>query len=304
MKKTMLIFGVSSFLGSNLAEFFKDEYRIIGTYFKNPVRIPGILCMPCDVLKKDMVNNIVHIFKPDVIIYAVGISSLVESKLNPKLADSLNTNGAVNCCMASERADSLFVYVSSAFVFSGEAVSFKESDTPMPLTTYGNIVSTTEFYIQRSSLYYLILRCCPLLGRSYSGRPNWFEVMQSNFARGNPTLADDSVLTGYLDVNVLARALKSLIEMEVHNRLIHISSSDTLTRYQLALNYAKLFKKDRALVHKVAGTFPLESRGKLGKAQNIHFQLDTGNLEQLLGVPMPSTETCLQLMKKRIALAG
>jgi len=28
-KKTILIFGISSFLGSSLAEFLKDDYRIV-----------------------------------------------------------------------------------------------------------------------------------------------------------------------------------------------------------------------------------------------------------------------------------
>ena len=54
-KKTILIFGLSSFLGSNLADFFKKDYRIVGTYNKNTVKIPGILTIPCDVLVKEEV---------------------------------------------------------------------------------------------------------------------------------------------------------------------------------------------------------------------------------------------------------
>src|SRR5690554_6923361 len=103
MKQTILIFGVSSFVGSNLLELLKEDYRIIGTYHKTPVSIPGITCIPCDVLKKDYVSNITARFRPDFTIYAIGISSLKECQLHPKQSDALNYSGAINCCSAAER---------------------------------------------------------------------------------------------------------------------------------------------------------------------------------------------------------
>src|SRR5688572_27476615 len=120
MKKTVLIFGVSSFVGSNLALMLKDDYRVIGTYHKTPVEIPGITCYPCDVLKKDYVMNLTGLFKPDFTIYAIGLSSLTECKNFPKLADALNTNGAINACTASERYGSKFIFISSSYVLGGE----------------------------------------------------------------------------------------------------------------------------------------------------------------------------------------
>ncbi|PJB53787.1 MAG: hypothetical protein CO099_05215, partial [Bdellovibrio sp. CG_4_9_14_3_um_filter_39_7] len=74
-RKTILIFGVSSFVGSNLAEYLKKDYRVVGTYNKNPVQIPGVLTLPCDVLSKDEVQLILFATKPDITIYAVGLSS-------------------------------------------------------------------------------------------------------------------------------------------------------------------------------------------------------------------------------------
>jgi len=38
--KTILIFGISSFVGSNLAFFLKEDFRIVGTYKKNYVKKP------------------------------------------------------------------------------------------------------------------------------------------------------------------------------------------------------------------------------------------------------------------------
>lgn len=307
MKKTVLIFGISSFVGSNLGSFMKNDYRVIGTYYQNPVVIPGVTCLPCDVLRKDLVSNLIRIFKPDIVIYAIGMSSLTECRLNPKLADALNTAGAVNCCVASERQGSLYVYISSAFVFGGEDHLSREGDTPLPITNYGQIVSTSEFFIQRSSLYYLILRCSPLLGRSYSNRhENWFESVQYAFAQHKQVEADDSVVSGFLDIYVMYKILHSLLEKNIINRLLHVSSSDYMTRYELARQYASIFKKDASLVHKVNGAFPVDP-AKLNriKAGAFYFKLDTSNLEQILGTGMPKILDSLQLIHKRLhPLAG
>ena len=84
------------------------------------------------------------------------MSSLTDCKLNPKMADALNTTGAVNACSASERYGSKFIYLSSGYVLGGEDQLYKEGDTPFPTTAYGNSLSSTEFWIQRSCLNYLV----------------------------------------------------------------------------------------------------------------------------------------------------
>lgn len=300
MKKTILIFGVSSFVGSNLIEMLKDEFRIIGTYHKTPVSIPGVTCIPCDVLKKDYVSNITARFRPDLTIYAVGLSSLKECQLSPKVADALNSVGAVNCCASSERYGSKFIYLSSGYVLSGDDTVYREGETPFPNTIYGNSLSSTEFYIQRSCLNYLILRCCPLYGRSYNpSHSNWFENLQLSFAKGEPVLADDSVYTGFLDVQIMIRILKATLANNITNRLLHVSSKDFMTRYEFALLYAKIFKKDEGLVQRMNGRFPVDKNKD--ENQSYFYRLDTSNIEEFLNAKMPKIEDSLQLTYKRLS---
>jgi dTDP-4-dehydrorhamnose reductase len=304
MKKTILIFGVSSFMGSNLAQILSEDFRIIGTYHNTPVTIPGITCVPCDVLKKEYVTKLTAIFKPDITIYAVGMSSLKECKMNPKRADALNSAGAVNCSSASERYGSKFIFLSSCFVLGGEDTLYRESDTPFPVTAYGNSLSSTEFYIQRSCLNYLILRCAPLYGRSFNPlHPNWFEVVQAALAKNQTLPADDTVSIGFLDIYVLGKILKSLIESGISNRLLQVSSKDTLSRYAFAKLYAQIFKKDENLIQSTMGTFPVEKDQKgnsKASAKNYFFQMDTTNLETIIGADMPKIEESLRLTYQRL----
>ncbi|WP_408098519.1 SDR family oxidoreductase [Peredibacter sp. HCB2-198] len=301
MKKTILIFGVSSFVGSNLLESLKDEFRIIGTYHTTPVSIPGVTCLPCDVLKKDYVTNLVGIFRPDITLYTAGMSSLKECQMHPKQADALNSAGAVNCCVAAERYGSKFIYLSSGYVLGGEDTLYREGDTPFPTTAYGNSLSTTEFYIQRSCLNYLIFRCAPLYGRGYNPKhSNWFESLQSAFAKNEPVYADDSVVTGFLDVQLLGKIIKATLSKGTTNRLLQITSKDTMTRYEFAKLYAKIFKKDEGLIQKTVGLFPADTKNGNKVQTSHHFRMDTSNIEEILGVQMPKIEESLMLTYKRL----
>lgn len=305
MKKTVLIVGISSFLGSNLAAQLKDDYRVIGTYHRTPVDLPGVTCYPCDVLKKDYVSKLISILKPDYTIYAVGLSSLTECKLNPKQADALNSVGAVNVCTASERCGSKFIFISSCYVLGGEDQFYKEGEVPFPNTVYGTTLSATEFYVQRSCLNYLMLRSAPIYGRSYGPRhPNWFECVQTALVQGTPISADDSVVTGFLDVIIVARLLKAFLASGVTNRLFQVSSKDFMSRYEFARLMARTFRKDENLIQRVAGTFPVDkSSSKLGNksASNYFFKMDTFNAEDFLGTKLPTIEESLQLTLKRLS---
>lgn len=300
MKKTVLIVGASSFVGSNLALYLKDHFRVVGTYHKTPVEIPGVTCYPCDVFKKDYVSSLMGVLKPDYTIYAVGMSSLTECKLNPKQADALNSVGTVNVCSASERYGAKFILISSCFVMGGENILYKESDTPFPNTVFGTTLSSSEYYVQRSCLNYLVLRSSPLYGRSYGPKhPNWFEVLQTGFIKGQSITADDNVVTGFLDVLVLARILKSLLDSGVTNRLFQISSSDFMTRYEFAKLMAKIFRKDDNFIQKSNSAFPADALNSAGSNQ-YSYKLDTQNTEEFLGLKMPSIEDSLALTHKRL----
>lgn len=298
MKKTVLIIGASSFVGSNLLDELKSEFRVIGTYFKHPVSIPGVLTLPCDVLKKDMVTAIMARLRPDIVIYAVGMSSLKEASVNTKEAENLNSIGAVNCLIAAERIEAKFVYLSSAFVFGGGNILNKEGDVPFSNTNYGNNLSSTEFYIQRSSLNYLILRSSVLYGRGYSpGRETWYETLEKTFHEPKKVSLDDQVVTGFLDVRIFARIIHLVLKSGVTNRLLNVSSRDYVTRFQFAKIYGDIFKKDSSFLNKSTGSFPIE---KNASSDGFVFKLDISNIESLLGITMPTISESLESTFKRL----
>lgn len=303
MKKTIMIFGISSFVGSNLVDQLKDEYRIIGTYHNNPVVIPGVTSLPCDVLRKEYVSSLVALFRPDVIIYAIGLNTLSTCEKYSKQCESLNTTGAVNCAVASDRYSSKFIYFSSAFVFNGENNEVRESETPFPQTTFGKTLSSTEFYIQRSCLNYVILRCSTIYGRGYgSSSRNWFEQLQYSLVNGEQIIIDDSIHTGFLDASILGDAVRVIVNQNISNRLLNLSSRDSLTRYEFAKIYAKIFRKDLALVQPGIGAFPGIMKSDIDDKKPLYFKLNPLTFEELTGLSMPKIEQSLKLTQKKWGL--
>jgi len=304
MRKTVLIIGASSFVGSNLLESLKDDYRVLGTYFKTPVEIPGILTFPCDVLRKEAVQNLMSVLRPDVVIYAAGLSSLADCQNNTKRADAINTSGVINCALSSDRFGAKFVLISTAYVMSGEDVIFKESDSPFPNTAYGNSFSAAEFYVQKSCMNYFILRCSLLYGRSFNPfELNWFELIERHLFQGKPLYTDDSVETGFLDVKILANFIKAGIDTNLTNRLIQVSSSDYMTRYEFARLYTQVFHKDSELIVKSNWDFPLnENQARMNMAQDrYYYKMNVKNAEELSGHRLPTIEESLQFTKVRLS---
>lgn len=302
--KTVLIFGISSFLGSSLAELLKDEYRVVGTYYQTSVDIEGVLSLKCDVNSKDLVQKIVYLFQPDITIYAIGLTDLVGCDDHPKVADALNTAGVFNVSQASERYNSKFVYFSSCYIFPGENVFYRESDTPLPLTVYGNTVASSEFYIQKSCLNYLIFRCAPILGRSYNCNDlKWLEVLEKYNYTGKKIMCDTKVYTGFVDIWTVAELLKLAIQRNVTNRLLQVSSPDVMNRYQLASLFIDIFGGNPSLLLKSDWVYP-RMKNLLGYqdfVDELYFKMSTFNVESEFNIQLPTIKECLINAKKMLS---
>ncbi len=300
-RKTILIIGINSFVGSNLAEFLKNDYRVVGTYYRKFLRVPGILSLPCNVLNKDEVQLVMYAFKPDFVIYCVGLSSVKECQESPNLSDALNSSGLFNVSELAPRYGARVVYLSNHFVFSGENKKHNEMDNPDAITQYGKSQSGTEFYLQKSSLNYLIIRSCRLYGRGISPlRENWFEIFQRNFIKNKSTQCDDFSVQGFLDIYYLGLVVKMCIDKNVVNRLVHFSSQDTVSYYEFAQTYCEIFRQSGELLNKGKWNLPmLKGSENKNKDDHFYYKLDILNLEGLLKIKMPTVRESLEFTYSR-----
>jgi len=300
-KKTILIFGVSGFIGSNLAGILKNEYRVIGTYFKNHTKINGVLSFRCDVLNKNDVKLLMLAFNPEVVIYAAGAPGINECSENEDYADALNTGGLVNILEFTHRCNSQLFYISSAHVFSGLDKVFSELDRPDPNTTYGKTMAGAEFYIHKNCLNFKVIRARKLYGRSNGYRETFFEKMQRSFLRGEAKVFDSRIQFGFLDVNYLGFVIRELLNFEVKNRIFQLSSSNVMTHYEFAKMYAEIFLEEDSLISSGKLRFPV-TKDYSSKSDEIDhiYHIDNVNLEGFLDLKMPTIKESLEFTFKNL----
>lgn len=298
-KKTILIFGVSSFLGSNLAEALKEKYRVVGTYYKNQVEIQDVLTLKCDVNNKEKVQKLVFLFKPDITVYAIGLSSLNDCDEFPRVADALNTAGVFSVSQASERYNSKFIYFSSSYVFAGDKTIYHESDSPTPLTAYGNSVASSEFYIQKSCLNYLIFRTAPLFGRSLlKNQFTFLEQLEFANLKHEKIKCDGKIYNGFIDVAYLISVFLKAVESNQVNRLFQVGTTDTMTHLEFAQTYFSLIKKNPTIEHE-DWNFPLLDNHKIKGESEFYFQMDSSLTESVLQMKTPSVKDSLKSFLER-----
>jgi dTDP-4-dehydrorhamnose reductase len=299
--KTILIFGISGFVGSNLANILKHEYRVIGTYFNNHTKINGILTFRCDLLNKNDVKLLMLTFNPDIVIYAAGAPGINECAENEEYADALNTGGLVNVLEFTHRCNSQLFFISTAHVFSGSDKIWSELDRPDPNTTYGKTMAGAEFFIHKNCLNYKIIRSCKLYGRSNGYRETFFEKMQRSFLRGEARVFDSKVRFGFLDINYLCFVIKELLSYEVKNRIFQLSSSDVMTLHEFGKVYAEIFEEEDSLISSGKLRFPV-TKDYSTKADEVDhiYHIDNVNLEGFLDLKMPSIRESLMFTYKNL----
>lgn len=300
-RKTILIIGINSFLGSNLAEFLKKDYRVVGTYHKKNQNISGVLALPCDVLNKDEVQLVLYAFKPDIVLYCVGLTSLRDCADMPNASDALNSAGLFNVAEMAPRYGSRIVYFSSHFIFSGLDKNYNEMDNADMVTMYGKSQASSEFYLQKSSLNYLLIRSGKLYGRGINPlRDTWFEQLQRNIKNSTSATYDDYIHQGFIDVYYLGMVVKMCIDKNIFNRLIQFSSQDKMTHYEFARAYAEIFNESAELINKGKWPFPVLKGSSIGNVgEHLHFKMDVLNIEGLLKIKMPTIKESLMFTYKR-----
>ena len=300
-KKTILIFGLTSMVGSNLAEFFSKDFRVVGTYYRKPISLPGVLALPCNVLNKDEVQLVLYAFKPDFVIYCVGFTGLKDCNDNPNISDALNSGGLFNVAEMAPRYGARVIYLSSQYVFAGDNRAFNEMDNPDVTTQYGKSQASSEFYLQKSSLNYLIVRCCRLYGRGISPiRDSFFEAMQKKIKNNQSAIYDDFVHTGFIDVYYLAMVLKICFERNISNRVLQFSTQDIMTNYEFAKTYAEIFGESDGLINKGKWFFPILKTVTLNRSSEHHyFKMDILNIEGVLRLKLPTVRESLLFTYKR-----
>jgi len=128
MKQKILITGANGFFGTRFINRYQSQYEITATDVEQ-----------LDITDAEQVSATFADVKPDYVIHAAAIAVTDFCNQHPDIAHKVNVQGAINIAKACKEHGSKLVFISTEQVFNGneESGPYKESDTPVPDTVYG-----------------------------------------------------------------------------------------------------------------------------------------------------------------------
>jgi len=236
----VLITGSSGMLGVDLSHRLLNDYEVYGM---DLVRSPYSVVRSFykgDITDKKNVLNIIKGLKPDMVIHTAAWTDVDGCEIDKKKAYRVNSEGTKNVALACKTAGSVLVYISTDFVFDGNARRmYSEEDKPNPLSAYGDSKLRGEEAVKKILKRYFILRTSWLYG---SCGKNFVDTILSKAKTEKTLKVVDDQIGSPTHTKDLAKAIHFLLAKIFTERGIrdigygvyHVSNRGSVSWYEYA----------------------------------------------------------------------
>jgi len=172
--------------------------------------------------------------RPDVVINAAAFHDVDRCEAEPRPAFEINALAVRDAARLARDAGSIFVTISTDYVFDGETTApYAEHDPPHPLSVYGASKLAGEFLVDSLRTNALVVRTCGLYGdASAKGRRSFIErLLAQGGAQPFRVVADVTASPTF--AGHLADAIRRLLE-EQRCGLYHAVDAGSVTWYDFA----------------------------------------------------------------------
>ncbi|MFT3824496.1 MAG: SDR family oxidoreductase [Chitinophagaceae bacterium] len=262
----ILLTGANGLLGQHLTQLLLEKDHSVVATGRGNSRLPfetseKYVYYDMDITDGNSVFAVMHREKPDVVVHAAAMTQVDECEVSPELSERVNVQGTSQVLVDAEQLSSQFIYISTDFVFDGEAGGYKEDDELMPVSHYGFTKMQAESIVQTSEIPWAIVRTALVYGKVLQGTRNNIVTWAKDSLEQGKTIkvVNDQVRTPTY-VGDLAKGILLIIEKKAEG-IFHIAGKDVLTPYQIAVQTAELFELDTTKIEQVdASTFSQPGR--------------------------------------------
>jgi len=173
--------------------------------------------------------------RPDVVINAAAFHDVDRCEAEPRPAFEINALAVRDAARLARDASSIFVTISTDYVFDGETTGpYAEDDAPHPLSVYGASKLAGEFLVDSLRTNALVVRTCGLYGdASAKGRRSFIERLLAQGGGAQPFRVVADVTASPTFAGHLADAIRRLLE-EQRCGLYHAVDAGSVTWYDFA----------------------------------------------------------------------
>jgi len=245
----VLVTGGSGLLGAELARLLSEaEHNIFSSYKTHspPIGKP----VRSNLMELDTIRPILQEVRPDVVIHTAAMSDVDVCERNPDVANRVNGEATGKIGKASKEVGAYVVYVSTDYVFDGEAGSYDEDDKPNPVNNYGRSKLLGEELLKQSGARHCVARTSVVYGWGREHRPNFATWVVGKLRANQPLkVVNDQFASPTLNLN-LAEMISELAAKRVEGSL-HLAGATRIARYDFAKRIAETFQYDTNLIEPV-----------------------------------------------------
>jgi len=243
----VLLTGASSSPGfKTLIELAEKGFEVYAVYNTNPITIElsNVKTVKLDLIDFSKTIDVFKELKPDIVVHMAALGDVDLCERDKALAWRVNVDTTRVLVRQVLKTGSVFLYLSTDYVFDGERGMYREIDTPNPVNFYG-ITKLIAEELVRILDRGIVIRTSAIYGFGM-GRKNFGRYLVEALSSGQEVKAlIDQWLSPTLNT-LLARAIVELLERELYG-IYHIAG-ERVNRYDFAMRLARRFGFDVLLI--------------------------------------------------------
>ena len=205
-----------------------------------------------DITNSKRLVELVNSLKPHFIVNCAAMTNVDECEKEKEKCDLINVEAVKTLINCAQENNIHLIQISTDFIFDGVNGPYKEDDEPNPINYYGLSKLKSEDIMISSKIKYTILRTILVFGIVDNMSTNNIVLFVKNALENKQevTMVDDQYrMPTFADD--LAQACLLSIQNQAYG-VFHISSSELLSVYEMAIQIAKVFELDASLINRIS----------------------------------------------------
>ncbi len=279
-KPRALIIGARGFLGAYLVEVAKAHFDVVrGQRFSTDSESIAI-----DITDAHSVRRAFESVQPDAVLLLAAMADIDRCEAEPARAFVVNVRGAEIVANECARANTRFLFTSTAAVFDGSKHGYREEDSVCPLSVYGITKAQAETSVRGLVPLALIVRFSLVIGFAKDiGTNSALDALTTKWKAKIPVLVPTFEFRNPIHAGLLSSIIVQLMTTSARG-VFHVGASDSMSRYDVGRRIAALAGFSEELV--TPQDEPIPGRAPRGKD---HFLL-SDKVEKLCGIKIPGCE--------------
>ncbi|GAB4152163.1 MAG: SDR family oxidoreductase [Cyanobacteria bacterium J069] len=236
--KTLLITGISGFLGWHLYQAARHTWTIYGTYQTRPVSFANATTLALDLTNAAALKQTLQDLRPDAVIHTAALSQPNACQAQPELAHRINVLASLNLAGFCADAGIPLAFTSTDLVFDGHHAPYREADPVCPVSRYGEQKAAAEVGILKRHPQAAVCRM-PLMFGNAPTAPSFLQPFLQKLRDGETLRLFTDEFRTPISGRDAAKGL--LLALEKVQGIVHLGGPERLSRYEFGLHMAAAF---------------------------------------------------------------